>query len=52
MTGVFLSIDLAFFGANLLKVVHGGWLPLVIGTRAVHADDDVEDRAARWSPSG
>jgi KUP system potassium uptake protein len=26
----FLTIDLAFFGANLLKVVHGGWFPLVI----------------------
>ena len=32
VTGVFLSIDLAFLGANLLKVAHGGWLPLVIGT--------------------
>jgi KUP system potassium uptake protein len=32
VTTVFLSIDLAFFGANLLKVLHGGWLPLVIGT--------------------
>ena len=32
VTGVFLSIDLAFFGANLLKIAHGGWLPLVIGT--------------------
>jgi KUP system potassium uptake protein len=32
ITGIFLSIDLAFFGANLLKVLHGGWLPLVIGT--------------------
>jgi KUP system potassium uptake protein len=31
VTGVFLSIDLAFFGANLLKIFHGGWLPLVIG---------------------
>ena len=28
--GVFLVIDLAFFGANLLKVLQGGWLPLVI----------------------
>jgi KUP system potassium uptake protein len=32
VTGVFLSIDLAFLGANLLKVAQGGWLPLVIGT--------------------
>ena len=31
VTGVFLSIDLAFFGANVLKITHGGWLPLVIG---------------------
>jgi KUP system potassium uptake protein len=31
VTGVFLTIDLAFFGANVLKVTHGGWLPLVIG---------------------
>jgi KUP system potassium uptake protein len=31
VTGIFLTIDLAFFGANLLKVADGGWLPLVIG---------------------
>jgi KUP system potassium uptake protein len=31
VTGVFLSVDLAFFGANVLKILHGGWLPLVIG---------------------
>jgi KUP system potassium uptake protein len=28
--GVFLVIDLAFFGANLPKLGDGGWLPLVI----------------------
>ncbi|HEX6613328.1 MAG TPA: potassium transporter Kup [Rhodanobacteraceae bacterium] len=28
---VFLCIDLAFFGANLIKVEHGGWFPLVLG---------------------
>ena len=27
---VFLSIDLAFFGANIVKVAHGGWLPLTM----------------------
>jgi KUP system potassium uptake protein len=27
---VFLTIELAFFAANLTKVVHGGWLPLAI----------------------
>jgi KUP system potassium uptake protein len=31
-TGVlFLAIDLAFFGANALKIAHGGWFPLVLG---------------------
>jgi KUP system potassium uptake protein len=29
---VFLTIDLSFFGANLLKVLQGGWLPLLIGS--------------------
>ena len=27
---VFLTIEVAFFSANLTKVVHGGWLPLVV----------------------
>jgi KUP system potassium uptake protein len=27
----FMAIDLGFFGANLLKVAQGGWLPLGIG---------------------
>ena len=27
----FLTIDLAFFGANLDKIVEGGWFPLTIG---------------------
>jgi len=28
---VFGAIELAFFASNLLKVAHGGWLPLCIG---------------------
>jgi len=28
---VFLTIDFAFWGANLLKIPAGGWFPLVIG---------------------
>ncbi len=28
----FLPIDLAFFGANLVKVADGGWVPLVLGS--------------------
>lgn len=30
LTGVFLVIDGSFFGANIIKVGQGGWLPLVI----------------------
>ncbi|MNK08094.1 potassium transport protein Kup [compost metagenome] len=29
--GTFLAIDLAFFSANITKIAHGGWVPLVIG---------------------
>jgi len=28
---MFLAIDLAFFGANLLKLEEGGWIPLLFG---------------------
>jgi len=27
---VFLSVDLSFFAANIIKIPHGGWVPLVI----------------------
>ena len=30
LAGVFLVIDGSFFGANILKVAQGGWLPIVI----------------------
>jgi KUP system potassium uptake protein len=30
-TGFFFVIDLAFFSANLLKFVDGGWFPLLLG---------------------
>jgi KUP system potassium uptake protein len=30
LTTLFLLIDLTFFGANLLKLVQGGWVPLAI----------------------
>ena len=30
LAGVFLTIDLAFLGANVLKVLDGGWVPLVV----------------------
>jgi KUP system potassium uptake protein len=31
---VFLTVDLTFFGANILKIPDGGWFPLVIGCGA------------------
>ena len=30
VTGGFLAVDLAFFAANLLKIQHGGWFPLLV----------------------
>jgi KUP system potassium uptake protein len=30
IAGGFLVIDVAFFSANLLKIVHGGWFPLLV----------------------
>ncbi|MDQ6892525.1 MAG: potassium transporter Kup [Acidobacteriota bacterium] len=30
LAAVFLGPDLAFFGANIVKVPHGGWFPLVV----------------------
>ncbi len=27
----FLIIDLGFFGSNALKIMHGGWVPIIIG---------------------
>jgi KUP system potassium uptake protein len=30
ITGVFLTVDLAFVGANMLKIPNGGWLPLLV----------------------
>lgn len=31
LSGTFLLVDIAFFGANVVKIVHGGWVPLVLG---------------------
>jgi len=32
LVALFLVVDLAFFGANIVKVAHGGWFPLLIAT--------------------
>lgn len=31
LTGLLLVVDVAFFSANIVKVTHGGWVPLVLG---------------------
>ena len=31
LIAVFLTVDLAFFGANLIKIEEGGWFPLTLG---------------------
>ncbi|HSH53469.1 MAG TPA: KUP/HAK/KT family potassium transporter, partial [Methylotenera sp.] len=31
LIGLFLTIDVAFFSANVLKIPDGGWVPLLIG---------------------
>uniref|UniRef100_A0A7C4EJ44 Probable potassium transport system protein Kup n=1 Tax=Fundidesulfovibrio putealis TaxID=270496 RepID=A0A7C4EJ44_9BACT len=35
MLGLFLSFDLSFFGSNLLKILDGGWIPVVIACAVV-----------------
>jgi KUP system potassium uptake protein len=30
LAGGFLAVDLAFFGANIVKIQRGGWVPLVV----------------------
>ena len=31
VTAFFLVIDIAFFSANVVKIAHGGWVPMVLG---------------------
>jgi len=31
LVALFLTVDLSFFSANLVKLAHGGWVPLAIG---------------------
>lgn len=31
LTALFLAVDIAFLGANIIKVMHGGWVPLLLG---------------------
>ena len=36
VAGAFLTWDIAFFGANVIKITHGGWFPLLVAI-AVYA---------------
>ena len=31
LCGLFLTVEMAFFAANVLKIAHGGWFPLLVG---------------------
>ena len=31
LAGIFITVDFSFLGANLLKILHGGWFPLAAG---------------------
>ncbi|MCA9634221.1 MAG: KUP/HAK/KT family potassium transporter, partial [Myxococcales bacterium] len=31
LSAAFLVLDLAFFGANVVKIAHGGWFPILVG---------------------
>ncbi len=47
----FLIIDLAFLAANLVKIVDGGWVPLLLGGFAMVVDVDLGPRRAICSPA-
>ena len=57
VAGGFLLIDLAFLGANVVKIAHGGWVPLAMGAgifllmttwyRGGALLDEIEARASR-----
>ena len=47
-----LPVDLAFFGANLLKIDDGGWFSLVVAAFGLRVDDHLEARAHACCASG
>ncbi|MGH1555474.1 KUP/HAK/KT family potassium transporter [Streptomyces sp. L7] len=44
ITTLLLSVDLLFVAANLTKLVHGAWLPLLDRRHRVHRHDDLAAR--------
>ena len=47
LVGMFLTVDLAFFGSNLLKFFHGGWFPIAAGL-SVFVVMSTWKRGATW----
>jgi KUP system potassium uptake protein len=47
LVGLFLLVDLSFFGANLAKLLHGGWIPMVVAL-AVFSVMTTWRMGARW----
>lgn len=47
LVALFLTVDLAFFGANLVKILHGGWFPMVLAL-GVFSIMTTWRRGARW----
>ncbi len=48
---LFISVDTAFFAANLTKIADGGWIPLLFGSADIRRDDDVARRARCDAPA-
>jgi len=47
LVSLFLIVDLAFFGANIAKLLHGGWIPMVVAL-AVFSIMTTWRMGARW----
>ena len=47
----FLIVDLAFFAANLTKILHGGWFPLAIALVRLQRAHDLAARARDRHPA-
>src|SRR3546814_5332103 len=39
LLAIFFVVDIAYFGANLIKVPDGGWVPLAIGRSEEHTSE-------------
>ncbi len=50
LCGLFLTVDLAFFSANIIKFKQGGWVPHRGRGADLHPDEHLEAGAARGCP--